>query len=228
MIKIEDSNVENSNLNIFGNWIENDFNKVNEYPFKHLTIDNFLDDDTFNYLSNLIETPDDNWWKYENPIEVKYAFDKIDLMEDRTKNVFYALSHKTVSQKIGEIFDIKNLEYDPYFHGAGLHMHPRHGRLGMHLDYEKHPHCDKQRRVNIILYLNEQWDNSWNGDTQLWSKNMEKCEVSSYPVKNRAIIFETTEKSWHGVPERILCPTNTFRKTLAFYYISDLDRKSVV
>ncbi len=41
--------------------------------------------------------------------------------------------------KIRELTGIENLEDDPTLHGAGLHMHPRNGRLMMHLDYEKHP-----------------------------------------------------------------------------------------
>ena len=223
MIKILQKQIDNCDLDIFGNWIENNI-AANEYPFKHLIIDNFLNDEFINDLDKVIpDKPDKNWWKYENPIEVKFALDNIDLMDNKIKNVFYALSHKKLCKKIGDIFNINNLEYDPFFHGAGLHMHPRYGRLGMHLDYEKHPFSNKQRRVNIILYLNNQWDNSWNGDTQLWDKNMEKCIIKSYPINNKAIIFETTEKSWHGVPDIILCPQDTYRKSLAFYYISDLE-----
>ena len=62
----------------------------------------------------------------------------------------------------------------------------------------------------------------WNGDTQLWNKNMKNCIIKSYPQRNRAIIFETSELSWHGVPERIICPENKYRKTIAYYYVSPL------
>jgi hypothetical protein len=103
---------------------------------------------------------------------------------------------------------------------------PRNGRLNMHLDYEKHPIINKQRRLNIIMYLNDDWNEEWNGATELWDENMEKCIIKSFPKKNTAILFVTTEKSWHGVPEIILCPKNINRKTIAFYYISDIINKS--
>ena len=125
-----------------------------------------------------------------------------------------------------EITGIKDLEYDPYLHGAGLHVHPRYGRLNLHLDYEKHPKLiNKQRRLNIILFLTKDWKEEWNGDNQLWDKNMNECIVKTYPKYNSAIIFKTDELSWHGLPEKIMCPENVFRKSLAYYYISPLVNK---
>lgn len=144
-------------------------------------------------------------------------------MEKNTKNIFYQLSSKQIVYIISFITDIENLEYDPYLNGAGLHCHPRYGRLNMHLDYEKHPIIEnKERRINIILFLSKEWKKEWNGDNQLWDKNMNECNVRTYPKFNRALIFQTNEISWHGLPEKIMCPENTFRKSLAYYYISPL------
>ena len=76
---------------------------------------------------------------------------------------------------ISELSSIKDLEVDPYLHGAALHCHPRLGRLNLHLDYEKHSRLyNKERRLNIILYLNKDWKEEWNGDTQLWNKDVSK------------------------------------------------------
>ena len=97
----------------------------------------------------------------------------------------------------------------------------------MHLDYEKHPKLENmERRLNIILFLNKDWKEEWNGDNQLWDKDMKKCVVRSYPEFNRAIIFQTNDISWHGVPDKIMCPDNVFRKSLAYYYISPLVSES--
>lgn len=92
----------------------------------------------------------------------------------------------------------------------------------MHLDYENHPFIEKERRLNIILYLSEEW----NGQTELCDANIERCIVKS-PVRfNTAILFKTNEISWHGVPERILYPEEVLRKTLTYYYISPLSSNS--
>jgi hypothetical protein len=49
---------------------------------------------------------------------------------------------------------IKGLEKDPYLHGGGLHFHPPGSRLEMHLDYSIHPISKKERRLNLIIYMN--------------------------------------------------------------------------
>jgi Rps23 Pro-64 3,4-dihydroxylase Tpa1-like proline 4-hydroxylase len=226
-IKITEENINKCNNNIFGDWF-NDFNNnekmiLDTNPFPYIIIPGFINANYYNQIkSSFPSTPDENWWKYENPLEVKYALDNIELMDPIIRNVFYSLSHESVIDKFKNIFNISDLEYDPYCHGAGLHMHPRYGRLNMHLDYEIHPISNKQRRLNIILYLNDYWNPEWNGDTQLWNNTVSECVVKSYPKGNTAIVFVTTEQSWHGVPETILCPHDTYRNTLAFYYVSDL------
>ena len=49
-----------------------------------------------------------------------------------------------------------------------------------------------------------------------------KCMVKTYPKFNSAIIFKTDEITWRGLPEKIMCPKNVFRKSFAYYYISPL------
>ena len=51
---------------------------------------------------------------------------------------------------------------------------------------------------------------------------MKECKVKTYPKFNSAIIFKTDEMTWHGLPEKIMCPKGIFRKSLAYYYISPL------
>jgi len=223
-IKITKENVDNCSPYIFGDWFNEKINTVSN-PFPHVIIPEFIKPEYYNQIkSKLPSEPNENWWKYENPLEVKYALDNLELMDNDIRNVFYSLSHEVTIDKFKKIFNIPDLEYDPYCHGSGLHMHPRYGRLNLHLDYEIHPILNKQRRLNIILYLNDDWNPEWNGDTQLWNGNetVSECVIKSYPKENTAIVFVTTEKSWHGVPDIILCPNNFYRKTLAFYYISDV------
>lgn len=225
-VKITKDNIKLSNTSIFGDWIHGPI-CVNTQPFKYCIIHNFLKEEEYKKVLNKYpKEPNNLFWKYFNPLEVKYVLDKFEYVDDVIKNIFYALSHEKLINKFGTLFNIDNLEYDPYLHGAGIHLHPRNGRLNMHLDYEKHPISKKQRRLNIIYYISDDWKKEWNGDTQLWDNNMQNCKVKCYPERNKALIFETIEDSWHGVPEKMLCPDNYYRKSLAYYYVSLLKNDS--
>jgi Rps23 Pro-64 3,4-dihydroxylase Tpa1-like proline 4-hydroxylase len=216
----------------FGDWIHNveklqkEF--INAEPFENIIIPNFLNSEYAEALYKLFPEDIENntWYKYYNPIEVKYAFDNIQKLPDKLKNIFYLLSTKEISEKFSILSGIDGLENDPYLHGAGLHIHPRNGRLHLHLDYEKHPYLNKERRLNVILYLSKNWKKEWNGETQLWDKNMMKCVKKSYVEFNTAFIFKTNDISWHGLPEKISCPEGMFRKTIAYYYVSNISSEA--
>ena len=215
-----------TDLDIFGSWISDAslpalFQRA--APTPHIVLDHFLKPDIAEAVHEAFPPySPDSWCEYNNPIEVKYANNNISAMPVECRQVFSALSSDRMLDFMRRLTGISDLNHDEYLHGAGLHMHPRNGRLMMHLDYEKHPFTGQQRRVNIILYLSKGWDPAWNGATELWDADMTQCEVSCNVVFNRAIIFNTTELSWHGVPEIIRCPPGCQRKTLAFYYVSPM------
>jgi hypothetical protein len=48
-----------------------------------------------------------------------------------------------------------------------------------------------------------------------------ELKKSVAPVFNRAILFDTTQNAWHGLPEPILCPEDITRNSLAVYYLGD-------
>jgi len=231
-IKIKQHELENINtlqdniLNNFGNWI-NDIDILKKRfltasPFEHIVIDNFLNEKYANELYDLFPEKFEDWYIYENPIEVKYTYDNIDNLNDKFKNYFYYLSSDKILEVFRKLTDIKDLTYDEYLHGAGLHCHPKYGRLNIHLDYEKHPLTGKERRLNIILFLSKNWKQEWGGQNELWDEDAINCITKTDIKFNRAIIFKTNDISWHGLPKPINCPENQFRKSLAFYYVSPL------
>jgi Rps23 Pro-64 3,4-dihydroxylase Tpa1-like proline 4-hydroxylase len=60
------------------------------------------------------------------------------------------------------------------------------------------------RRVNLLIYLNKDWDSDWGGDIELHSdpRHPQDNRISAYRVDfNRAVLFETNEHSWHGFPQ---------------------------
>jgi Rps23 Pro-64 3,4-dihydroxylase Tpa1-like proline 4-hydroxylase len=232
LIKLEKTTLEEINLlpdkvlGKFGNWINNiDYlceQFVNAEPFEHVVIDDFLEENYADEIHNKFPDKFDNWHIYNNPIEVKYTYDNIKELDDSIKTYFYNLASNVMLDIFRKITKIPDLEFDEYLHGAGLHCHPRRGRLNIHLDYEKHPFTGKERRLNIIYFLSKDWKPEWNGDNELWDNNATKCIKKTGVKFNRAIIFKTNDISWHGLPTEIACPDKHYRKSLAFYYVSPL------
>ena len=229
-IKLSDTYLDTFNhtdiSKYLGNWIDNIDNIKNKFlcaePFEHVVIDNFLNNDYAEKISQLF--PDDlsKWHKYCNPIEVKYAYDNINVLPTDLKDYFYMMSSRQFIDIVKSTTNITDLEYDPYLHGAGLHRHGNHGKLDIHLDYEKHPYSGKERRINVILFLSKDWQEEWNGASELWNKDVSMCVQKTNIKFNRAIIFKTNDISWHGMPDTIKCPENTYRSSLAYYYVSPL------
>jgi len=105
-------------------------------------------------------------------------------------------------------------------------MTARGGKLNMHKDYSIHPKLGKERRINIIIYMTPAWEEEWGGGLEFWShdadKNLPKESVTKLHNKfNRAVLFDTADNSWHGLPKELECPENVYRKSLNIYYVSE-------
>ena len=102
---------------------------------------------------------------------------------------------------------IPGLLADPSLEGGGMHQTEPGGFLNVHADFTMHHHQTRwHRRVNLILYLNEDWQDAWGGQLELWDRAMASCVTKIPPILNRAAIFNTDETSFHGYPDPIRFP----------------------
>lgn len=201
--------------------LHHDFTTATPYP--SIIIPNFIEQDFFRQLVR--EFPsihEPGWHHYHNPIEKKYAREDVH-RSPGVNRLFQIFQSDEFITMIRHITGIDNLENDPHLHGAGLHAHPREGKLDMHLDYSIHPITGKERRVNIIYFLNELWLPEWGGALELWNAEFTQCEREILPVGNTAAMFQTSDISWHGLPKPINCPADPriCRQSAAIYYVSD-------
>lgn len=123
---------------------------------------------------------------------------------------------------VSRITGIPDLLYDPDYIGGGTHENLDGQDLDVHIDFNYHPRTRWHRRLNLIVYLNPQWERAWGGDLELhanpWSESNGDIAAIS-PTFNCCAIFETTENSWHGfsqihLPEHVDIKS---RKSFAIY-----------
>jgi hypothetical protein len=197
-------------------------------PFDHCIIDNFFDEETALKLEQEFPSFDSSlWYSYDSPLEVKKTMNFWDRFPPATYNAFWDLCSPMIAKCLGKKFHT-TLEADIGLNGGGWHIHGSGGKLNVHLDYSIHPKINKQRKLNIIIYLSRDWDPAWGGGLQLWSNNPQTNKpdqlVRTVDVKfNRAVVFDTTQHSWHGFAGKLQCPEGTYRKSLAIYYVQKPD-----
>ncbi len=168
------------------------------------------------------------WTHYQHQNENKHGMTKRELFPSRLGEVCDALNSPSFVEWLSELTGIENLMADPTLEGGGLHQSGRGGFLNVHTDFSHHHYNTHwKRRINLIVYLNEDWQQDWGGALELWDSEMKHCVVKYPPAFNTAIIFNTDEKSYHGFPEPLQCPQNRNRKSLALYYYTlDTNKRS--
>lgn len=195
-------------------------------PFDHCVIDGFFDIKIARLLEKdfpKYENP--AWYEYNNPLEHKKALNDWNIFPALTYQIFMMLNSNKMIELLEKYVGVK-LFPDIGLHGGGWHIHGQGGNLNPHLDYSIHPKCGLQRKLNIIIYLSEKLDPEINmGHLGLWSHdpiiNQPKDLIKEVePLFNRAIIFDTTQNSWHGMSQKLKVPKGIYRKSLAIYYLT--------
>ena len=92
------------------------------------------------------------------------------------------------------------------------------GHLDVHVDGNYHDASGMSRRVNLLLYLNKKWEESWGGEFGIYDQNGERLVKEIPPLFNRCVIFDTHDKSYHGLPNPINFPKDEPRKSIILYY----------
>jgi len=206
--------------------LNNDYEKGQ--PFKYVIIDNFFKEEIAKELAD--QFPDYNndkvWNIYKNQLENKRLTPDWNLFPPATYRAFTYLNSPEFLKIIGEIISIDNIIPDMGLHGGGWHITPSGGKLNVHLDYSIHPKLKLERRANLIIYMSEDWKPEYGGQLGLWSHDVEKnlpkeCISKIDAIFNRAVLFDTTQNSWHGLPDEITSPKNVNRKSLNIYYLTE-------
>ena len=191
-------------------------------PFPHTVIDNFLPAPVMADVQAAFPRPGElEWQEFSTSQERKLASDDVERMTPVIRHLLREFNSASMVNFLERLTGIDGLVPDPHYWGGGLHQIERGGHLAIHADFNRHERLQLDRRLNLLLYLNEDWQPEWGGALELWSRDMSRCCHSILPVANRCVIFDTGDTSFHGHPEPLACPPDRTRRSLALYYYTN-------
>ena len=199
--------------------LRNSYN--NAEPCKHLSIEGFLRPEIADQLYANFPSI--------NTLNVK----RKSLNEDKSEDYHFERWHPVFTQ-VREV--IKSDEFCQWMSkltgidglmtttdslGSGVHQGKNGSFVDVHVDVNMNPEKGLWRRINLLIYLNKNWQDHYGGDLELWDKEMKNCVHKIPPSHNRAVIFYTDDNSPHGY-SAIDVPEGETRKSFYTYYYTPI------
>ena len=194
-------------------------------PFPHLVLDDFVDPDYLRQLQDEFPAFDSAHALNEMGEVGRKAFRQdLPRLGPAYRRFDAMLRSPEFLGFVARLTGIRKLRYDPEYVGGGTHENLEGQDLTPHVDFNFHPRTGLHRRLNLILFLNPEWEESWGGSLQLhlnpWLPAAQNPVKSVLPIENRCVIFETSERSWHGFPVIRLpeAKKQVSRRSIAVYF----------
>lgn len=194
------------------------------HPFPHIVLDDFFNPADLEKVLGEVDRLDRSKY-YEKFMgnlteHKKFAFLPHQVGTETSKLINYLNSGIFIAF-LEKLTGIAALLPDPSYVGAGVHWIDNGGFLEVHADFRNNVKYNLERRLNLLLYLNKDWDESYGGSLELWDVNSMSKEQSIQPVFNRCVIFSTTKEALHGHPSPLNHPRGVPRRSLALYYYTN-------
>ncbi len=194
-------------------------------PFPHLVVDEFLDSAFAQQLLHEFPGFDEKLALNEyGAVGRKAVRQSLPSIGPAYVALDRMLQSRAFLDWLSSVTGIPGLLYDPAYVGGGTHENLEGQDLDVHVDFNYHPTSQLHRRLNLILFLNPEWQEEWGGCLQLhrnpWGSSEEDEIETIVPLLNRMAIFETSEFSWHGF-RRIALPEGKkhfSRRSIAVYF----------
>jgi 2OG-Fe(II) oxygenase superfamily len=204
-------------------------------PFRHVAVDGFLQEGACAALLSDFPAFDKRRAMNElGEIGRKAVFENVQSVSPFYREFYRYINSREFLDAMSDLTGIPDLIADETLFGGGTHENLDGQSLDVHVDFNVDERRMLHRRVNLLIYLNPEWDARWGGSIELhsdpWNPALDERK-GFLPLFNRAVIFETNEYSWHGF-ERIRLPDDKrglSRKSFSIYlYTKDRPAEDVV
>lgn len=184
---------------------------------RHFVLDDVLPDAVADEIAAAFPRDADGFHTLDSFRERKHTLAKLSQTDPLLNAVSLAFQDPRVVSAVSAITGIKELEGDRTFYAGGLSMMLPGDFLNPHIDNSHDGARSRYRRINILYYVNRDWDVERGGNFELWDDAVkyQKTIVSGF---NRLLVMETNKRSWHSVSKVVgsrsrLCVSNYYFST---------------
>jgi Rps23 Pro-64 3,4-dihydroxylase Tpa1-like proline 4-hydroxylase len=193
-------------------------------PFSHIVIDEFFEPKAMDEVLTEVDAVDRSK-RYAKFLDRRTDHNKFaffpDVIGPNTARLAQCLNSGPFLGYLEKLTGIPNLIADPSYFGGGVHWIDNGGYLEVHADFNHLKKYNLARRINLLLYLNKDWKDEYNGHLELWDRSTMTKRKTVAPVFNRAVIFSTVKEALHGHPTPLSAPPGIARRSLALYYYTN-------
>lgn len=173
---------------------------VNNYPWKHIIIDQLFDnqlvDDVYKQTPSFNDKYWDNGKHFVNEFTNKKEINNIALFSTSLQQIINHLISPEFVNQLEKLTGFSNLIIDKNIYGGGLTLSPKGAKLNKHIDFNYNNDIKLYRAVNLLLYFND----TDGGEFILCDKDKQIVKTIK-PEKGKIMIFSSNNKTIHGFNE---------------------------
>jgi Rps23 Pro-64 3,4-dihydroxylase Tpa1-like proline 4-hydroxylase len=193
---------------------------ANADPFPHLVLDSMVSI-TPTEAKTFPTIEWDRWRSLGDEYQKnKRACPDIEAIPEPFKALIRELSEPRFIRALEKVTGIGQLIPDPYLTGGGLHLSGPEGILSEHIDFHYYRALNLYRRINVLVYFNEDWTLEDGGCLSLFNEKHEPVHTV-VPEFGRTVIFATDARSLHGFPVPVA--EGRWRMSVALYYYTSAE-----
>jgi hypothetical protein len=134
---------------------------------------------------------------------------------------FWLANSSLLTDFLGALAAVENLQPDPTLWSGGLHETRNGGRFEIHRDFNAHIKTGLHNVMVFITYLNKDWQQSFNGALELWDHDTQQCVTKVWPEFGASLILPHGPRSYHGYTAPLNLPPDRTRRSVACYYYTN-------